>query len=530
MIAVFSLVVGILAHRPVAEYDTYFGIKIGQRIAQTRQISNEEVFSWSAQGRRGNSYEWLAHLWVYILTRVGGIPAIQWYVAISLILLFVILIHSFSFVSTQSLGLRTLFALVGVSLMYEFVVSRPQIISFLLLPLYIATSFVPSAKRLILLLPLTYVWANTHASFIFVPALFLSYGACYWILKKKNKSNLLAIYAIVHTIITLLPPVAPQPYLLLWEFAKDIRFLSSFISEWAPLTTTPYLLILYWLLTGIVVVLIIMALKKKKKGILLTVPLLIVTSMGAAAVRNIPYATIASLFLIARLFPITAIKRHAGAILAIICTVFLAFACMLVKRNESLQQAQQIPEQAVTFLENHRVSGRMFNQLALGGYLIYKLYPTYQVFFDGRAEVYREHEMRDFYPILAHKTAPREVFEQTVKDFLNLYQFSFIILPINAHDPAKSTAHERFADVLLDMSDWTLVYLDDRAEIFVKKDGKNDAVIAEFGLPTITPYRFLPVRNNRWSEGAKEYERLMNLSESRVARYGLEESLRRMTH
>jgi len=51
------------------------------------------------------------------------------------------------------------------------------------------------------------------------------------------------------------------------------------------------------------------------------------------------------------------------------------------------------PERAFDFIEKTGLSGNMFNNIGIGGYLCWRGYPERKVFIDGRLEV---HE-REFY-------------------------------------------------------------------------------------------------------------------------------------
>src|SRR5205085_4230883 len=46
------------------------------------------------------------------------------------------------------------------------------------------------------------------------------------------------------------------------------------------------------------------------------------------------------------------------------------------------------PDRAVDFLLKNNLHGPIFNNLTLGNYLIYRLYPRQKVFVDGRPEAY----------------------------------------------------------------------------------------------------------------------------------------------
>ena len=48
------------------------------------------------------------------------------------------------------------------------------------------------------------------------------------------------------------------------------------------------------------------------------------------------------------------------------------------------------PVQAVRFINDHGIKGRIYNAYNWGGYLVLNWYPNRQVFIDSRADVYRD--------------------------------------------------------------------------------------------------------------------------------------------
>jgi len=59
--------------------------------------------------------------------------------------------------------------------------------------------------------------------------------------------------------------------------------------------------------------------------------------------------------------------------------------------------AEQFPVSAAEHLLAAKLRGPMLNSYNFGGYLIWKLYPQYQVFIDGRADVYGDAFMDEYY-------------------------------------------------------------------------------------------------------------------------------------
>jgi hypothetical protein len=56
--------------------------------------------------------------------------------------------------------------------------------------------------------------------------------------------------------------------------------------------------------------------------------------------------------------------------------------------DQPMTEAQEFPAAAVEFIRNERIPQPIYNEYIWGGYLIWKLYPDYRVYIDGRADVY----------------------------------------------------------------------------------------------------------------------------------------------
>jgi hypothetical protein len=58
------------------------------------------------------------------------------------------------------------------------------------------------------------------------------------------------------------------------------------------------------------------------------------------------------------------------------------------------------PRQAMGFIKEHRLPAPLFNVYAWGGYELWRLYPDYQVFIDGRTHVYGREVLQDFLEVV----------------------------------------------------------------------------------------------------------------------------------
>jgi hypothetical protein len=111
--------------------------------------------------------------------------------------------------------------------------------------------------------------------------------------------------------------------------------------------------------------------------------------------------------------------------------------------------AASAPVAATDYLLGHRPAGQLFNFYNFGGYLIWKAYPNYRVFIDGRTEVYGD-SLFDQYLKVEYLSPD---FEST------LDQYGVNTVLISAGDPLRP---------LLESRGWQQVYADSVARIYVR--------------------------------------------------------------
>jgi hypothetical protein len=130
----------------------------------------------------------------------------------------------------------------------------------------------------------------------------------------------------------------------------------------------------------------------------------------------------------------------------------------LVKIGVALNPAEAIkaeqdalPAKAVQFIQDNHPAGPLFNSYNWGGYLIYKLWPDYPVYIDGRTDLYDDTFIRRYLNI----TAGGEGWQQALnEDGINLVliESDSTLAKFLKSDPA-----------------WTELYQDDMASVFGRK-------------------------------------------------------------
>jgi hypothetical protein len=130
----------------------------------------------------------------------------------------------------------------------------------------------------------------------------------------------------------------------------------------------------------------------------------------------------------------------------------------LVKIGVALNPAEAIkaeqdalPAKAVQFIQDHHATGPLFNSYNWGGYLIYKLWPDYPVYIDGRTDLYDDVFIRRYLNVVAGGEGWQQALDE---DGINLVLIE---------------SDSSLAKFLKQEPAWTILYQDDIAAVFGRK-------------------------------------------------------------
>jgi hypothetical protein len=123
----------------------------------------------------------------------------------------------------------------------------------------------------------------------------------------------------------------------------------------------------------------------------------------------------------------------------------------VVKAQHAAESAH-FPEKLVQFVKANPLPQRTLNYYNWGGYMIWQLYPEYQVFVDGRADVYGD----DFLERYGHAYYLTGDWDELLKE----YDVPAVVLP----------ADTPLVTGLKTLRHWRVVYCDEQATIIAKPD------------------------------------------------------------
>jgi hypothetical protein len=114
--------------------------------------------------------------------------------------------------------------------------------------------------------------------------------------------------------------------------------------------------------------------------------------------------------------------------------------------------ADVFPERAATYLLQQRPPGPLFNDYGWGGFLIWRLYPVYRVFIDGRMAVFPQDVRDDFLKVNNGEAGWDEVLDRRGIR-VALVRSGTALASLLAHSPA-----------------WRIAYQDTQAIVFERRD------------------------------------------------------------
>jgi hypothetical protein len=402
----------IMTLRPVTDPDFWWHLRTGQLIVQTHAIPMTDVFSYTNFGKPWVAHEWLSELLIFGLFRMGG---------------YGLLILSFSLIITGAFFLSFLRCpkdarpyIAGFSLLLGALATaptwgvRPQMLSLLFtsLVLYLLTCYWQDGNiKYILSLPLiTLLWVNLHAGYflgLVIIAIFIFGGLIEHLLvvvfNKKNtaelKTRLLLYLSCIFVLSIFTTLINPNGvHIIIYPFQTlTSQAMQQFIQEWF----SPDFHQLMWQpLAWFILLLIGFGMVGNKSISAINIILTIVFGYAALlSARHTPlFAIVAIPVLSEEVGSIIKIPKslQASGKLLTIATPLLVLSMIMVSvirlhqvvQDQSVSEQRSFPKAAVDWININQPSGRIFNSYGWGGYLIWRLYPAYPVYIDGRADVY----------------------------------------------------------------------------------------------------------------------------------------------
>jgi len=464
-----------LSLRPIVDPDFWWHLRTGQLIDQTQEVPHADPFSFTVNAKQWVTHEWLSELFIFESFKLGG---------------YGLLIFIFSGVITASFLFAYLRCskeskpyVAGFTLLLGAITSapiwgvRPQMFTLLFTSIFL---FLLDRYRrngnfrnLIPIPMITILWVNLHAGYIIGIAIEIIYIFGYLlevaILRYRRKEKIDAVtqkslWILFSVLITsvlaiLLNPagfrILTYPFQTLTDSAMQ-----RYIQEWF---SPDFHQVIWQPFAVMILVLIGVGMIGNRPISITKILLTLVFGYGALrSMRNIPLFAIVVIPVLAEQFnyliefKLNAQKqnRHFRYIAPIVISaiaVVVVLGFIQVTNNQQKSEAETFPKDAVDWIIENKPKGNIFNSYNWGGYIIWRLYPEYLVYIDGRADLYGEEFVSNYTGIYFTKPGWEE----------KLNQENIRIVFVESDS--------MLADAVRQSSTWKKLFEDNISVIFLKK-------------------------------------------------------------
>jgi hypothetical protein len=469
--------------------DTGYHIRAGEYILKTFSIPKHDIFSFLTPALPWTTHEWLSEIVMALIHRVSGLGGVVFFFATVIATVYYLL---FKIIRSYKGNIFVSIAIIVLVILSSQIhwLARPHIFSLLIIVIwYHLLDLYEYSDRnyLYFMLPLMLLWVNLHGGFIIgmvLNGIYLAGNIMKFITatadakeSHKKKIRALGLITIGCFLTTLINPYGY--HILLFPFSlTSNKYIMDNIIEFLSPNFHNQLVFKYLLLLMITV----FAISKKSLNIIELMLTALFTYMALYSLRYIPlFAIIAAIILVKQTEYIvnqshnkfmSFMKKRAERINSVDASTkgylwpvagILAGLIVLINANVVHRfDRKTFPVAAVEFLQQEHLKGNMFNNDEFGDYIIYKAWPEYKVFFDGRSDMYGKQRIKEYYKITR--------IEPGWEDVLKKYDINWIIY----ND--KST----LSQFLLQRDDWKLIYADKVANIFIKNKPENHVWIDKY--------------------------------------------------
>ena len=461
----------------LADGDTGYHIRTGEVIIQNGAIPTQDIFSYLKPAPKWVAHEWLSEVFMAIIYRIAGLSGIIIFFAAFLALIHVFLYHSLRDTCNDVVLVIAITAIAVITSSTHWF-ARPHVFSMALtLAWYDSLNKYQSDQQNTLkyLPALMLFWANLHAGFIIGLILLSIYAlgnllaamAAFPSLREKHyrKTKTLAAFAVLCGIAACVNPHGYEILLFPFKLTSD-RLLMDRVAEFLSPDFHKALPFKYMLLSlvavacfsrlrldyievGLIILLTYMSLYSVRYvslfAIIVSRPLL---KISAHVLGQMPPPILR--FYEQRVRNVAALERYMDRVLwpgiALCLTAAVAGAGSLHFEFSTTR----FPVEAVNFLKREAVPGNIFNHDEFGDYMIFAAWPQYRVFIDGRSDMYGADHVSDYLKVADGQP-----------DWDNIMgKYNITMVFFSPRSP--------IATILRGRQDWSTIYSDDVASIFVR--------------------------------------------------------------
>ncbi len=454
-----------------------------------RTIPTRDLFSYLTPPPAWTAHEWLSEVTMAVIYRTSGLTGIVIFFSILIAVTHVLLYRSLKAISHDIVLVIGITA-IAVATSSTHWLARPHLFSlaFTLVWYQVLDDFQFGHKNRLIYLPfLMLLWVNFHGGFVIGLLLLVIYACGNFLValtaapsiaeQSFDKAKQFTVSAVLCVAVTVINPRGYEILFFPFKVASDrtlmdavAEFLSPNFHQALPFKYMLLLLMasLAWsrlrlhpIEVGLIVFFTYMALYSVRYvslfAVIVSRPLLrtlenIISQMSPRMLelysrRSENLAAIEA-----------SMSHYQWPAIAVLTTAMLAqFGFLHFEFSKN-----RFPVAAVEFLKREAIAGNVFNSDKFGDYMIFATWPQYRVFIDGRSDMYGAARINDYLSIADGQ--PK--WQQTI----DKYNISWVFF-----DPRAP-----IAAILKSQKNWSLIYNDEVASIFVRNTAEHKALIAKY--------------------------------------------------
>lgn len=469
LVLIFSFVI---LYHPNTSFDQDLGrhIKIGEIIVKTGHIPTTNLFTYTNADFPFSNHHWMSEVIFYLFSANFGPLSIS---ILKIIILFTTLLITFYLaLKVSNINSAIIGFLLYVPIFLNRTDERPEMYGLLLfsLLLLIYLYLIKKNMKWLYIVPfIQMLWVNLHITFIYGYLLIfiLTIINCY-----KNKQNSKLFFSIFGISI-LFGLINPQffngliyPLKVFGNYGysivenQNLFYLSSLMSN--------IFINYFWAISLISWVFIIYALYIKRSAIDLTYIFTysVFFAVSIQMLRNFPFFSIVGIICISYFINKIFLQKHLQSvqISILILLSLLIYNYQIISENfyktfdinkEFKLEIKESYKNSTEFIKKNNLSGPIFNNFDIGGYLDYSLYPEIKTYVDNRPEAF---------PISFFDEYKAQYDLDNIKFIFNKYKIKTIIY---SHTDGTQWASE-FLKQMKNLPEYVPIYFDASTIIYEK--------------------------------------------------------------
>lgn len=511
LLAIFWALTAIQIFKYACHYihdpDTWWQLAAGRAMVQERIFIRTDIFSHTLGGIQWINFEWLSQVCMFALVDAFGLKGL--FVAKIILSLTAVL---FLYLCLRLISARGFFLLfltwAAYLILKTRLCTRVELLTLNFMPLYLFFLLKarenPSQwkKKLpVIFGVLTAVWCNLHAGYACGIALIVLFNlGGRWSQLDKTYIRALDWSILSAMVASFLNPWGPQLIQVFVRHLNDFVFQSAppILMEWdrTDMKSVPF----FWGAYGVSFFLLVRSFFRRDKKLLFWVPgVFAFALLGSFSIRTSALFAFVGIPFIAE-----SLLRESAYVKKKLTTVSLAFIMFFIwtekdflikKMPPGLVDQSSVPIGAARFVQENSPAGAMFNTLSFGGYLSWALGPERKIFMDGRYIFYPL--VKDYVGLMSGENVEKG--ERVWEEYFKAYDIRYAISkyePLNlVRSEAEPFPYQSIMTVIYPREKWALVYWDDVALVFLRRDAVNMALIKNNEYQFLRPYDLATMAN-----------------------------------